>query len=61
MNYFFATLSKRTDQLVVIKGEYHVSHEYILVLIIGLPGYLLTSISEPIAHFSLEDFLNLFD
>ena len=61
VNYFFATLSERTDQLMVIKGEYHVGHEYILVFIIGLPGYLLTGISEPKAHFRLEDFLNLFD
>ena len=45
---------------MVIKGEYDVGHEYILVLIIGRSGYLLTGISESIAHFSLEDFLNLY-
>ena len=60
VNYFSAAFSKCTDQLVVIKGEDHVGHEDILVFIIGLPGYLLTGIRESIAHFSLENLLNLF-
>ena len=46
---------------MVIKGKYHVGYEHILVFIIGLSGYLFTSIIEVIANFGLENFLNLFD
>ena len=46
---------------MVIKGKRQIGYEHVLVFIIGLSGYLFTSIIEAISNFSLENTLYLFD